>query len=83
MRYCSSIGVVAFSAALLVNLASATAHAETEYPDLRGQWTAIGGSVKFVPDKPQALGQEAPLTAEYQALFEAKSQGHGGRRPRN
>src|SRR5258708_13718114 len=71
MRYCSSVGVVAFAAALLVEIASATAHDETKYPDLRGQWTAIGGSVKYVPDKPRGLGQEAPLTPEYQALFEA------------
>lgn len=70
MRYRSSIGVIAFSAALLMALANAKAHDEKKYPDLRGQWTAVGGSVKFVPDKPRALGQEAPLTPEYQALFE-------------
>ena len=71
MRYCGSIGVVAFAAALLIEIASAGAHDEAKYPDLRGQWTAIGGSVKYVPDKPRGLGQEAPLTPEYQAIFEA------------
>jgi hypothetical protein len=50
MRYGSSIGVVAFSAALPMAIANATVHDETKYPDLRGQSTAIGGSVKFVPD---------------------------------
>ena len=71
MLYCSSIRVAAFSAALLMDIASATAHDETKYPDLRGQWTAVGGSVNYVPGKPRGLGQEAPLTPEYQAIFEA------------
>jgi hypothetical protein len=44
---------------------------ETKYPDLRGQWTAIGGSVKYVPDKLRGFGQDAPLTPGYQAIFEA------------
>lgn len=71
MLYCSSIRVAAFAAALLMDIASATAHDETKYPDLRGQWTAVGGSVNYVPGKPRGLGQEAPLTPEYQAIFEA------------
>jgi len=80
MRYRSRIGVVAFSAALLMGIASAAAHDETKYPDMRGQWTAVGGSVKYVPDKPRGLGQEAPLTPEYQAIFEAnlKDMAEGG-----
>jgi hypothetical protein len=80
MGYCSSIGVVTFSAALLVEIASATADDKPKYPDLRGQWTAIGGSVKYVPDKPRGLGQEASLTPEYQAIFEAnlKDMAEGG-----
>ena len=71
MLYCSSIRVAAFSAMLLMDIASATAHDETKYPDLRGQWTAVGGSVNYVPGKPRGRGQEAPLTPEYQAIFEA------------
>ena len=66
-----SIRVAAFSAALLMNIASATAYDETKYPDLMGQWTAVGGSVNYVPGKPRGLGQEAPLTPEYQAIFQA------------
>jgi hypothetical protein len=54
-----------------MKIGSAATHDETKYRDLRGQWTAIGGSVKYVPDKPRGLGQEAPLTPEYQAVFEA------------
>lgn len=63
-----------------MQVASAIAHDETRYPDLRGQWSAIGGSVKYVPDKPRGLGQEAPLTPEYQAIFEAnlKDMAEGG-----
>ena len=71
MLYRSAIKATALAATLLMSVAGAAAHDETKYPDLRGQWTAIGGSVKYVPDKPRGLGQEAPLTPEYQAIFEA------------
>jgi hypothetical protein len=71
MLYRSAIAAAALAATLLMNVAGAQALDDAKYPDLRGQWTAIGGSVKFVPDKPRGLGQEAPLTPEYQAIFEA------------
>jgi hypothetical protein len=71
MVYRNSIAAAALAAAVLATDTNASAHDETRYPDLRGQWTAIGGSVKYVPDKPRGLGQEAPLTPEYQAIFEA------------
>jgi hypothetical protein len=71
MLYRSAITATALAATLLMSVAGAAAHDESKYPDLRGQWTAIGGSVKYVPDKPRGLGQEAPLTPEYQAIFEA------------
>ena len=64
--------MIALSVALLVGVWSAKAHDETKYPDLRGQWTAVGGSVRWIPDKPRGLGQEAPLTPEYQRIFEDK-----------
>jgi hypothetical protein len=74
------IGGFAFSAALVITLASARAHDENKYPDLRGQWTAVGGSVKYVADKPRGFGQEAPLTPEYHAIMEAnlKDMAEGG-----
>jgi hypothetical protein len=83
MRYRDSIGiigVVAFLAALAMQTGSAAARDDSKYPDVRGQWTAIGGSVKYVPDKPRGLGQEAPYTPEYQAIFEAnlKDMAEGG-----
>jgi hypothetical protein len=67
------------AAALLLSVSSARALDE-KYPDLRGQWYAVGGSVKYVADKPRGLGQEAPLTPEYQAIFEAnlKDMAEGG-----
>ena len=63
-------GMIALSVAVLVGVCSAKGHDETKYPDLRGQWTAVGGSVRWIPDKPRGLGQEAPLTPEYQRIFE-------------
>jgi hypothetical protein len=72
MPYRSLRGGTACVATVLLLMLSgrATAQAQTTYPDVRGQWTAIGGSVKFVPDRPRGRGQEAPLTPEYQAIFE-------------
>src|SRR5438094_5670784 len=53
---------------------------EALYPDLKGQWRVVGGPMRFDPNKPWGPGQEAPLTPEYQAIFEAnlKAQAVGG-----
>jgi hypothetical protein len=56
---------------------------DTLYPDLASQWrnpTAGRGGNPWDPNKPMGLGQQAPLTAEYQAKFEAslKAQKEGG-----
>ena len=57
------------------------------YPDLRGQWTGVLRSVPGLPgqpsfdaSKPWGKGQQAPLTAEYEAILEAnlKAQAEGG-----
>src|SRR5262245_14255978 len=50
------------------------------YPDLKGQWRVVGGPMRFDPSKPWGPGQEAPLTPEYQAIFEVnlKAQAVGG-----
>src|SRR4051812_17980875 len=50
------------------------------YPDLKGQWRVVGGPMRFDPSKPWGPGQQAPLTPEYQAIFEAnlKDQAAGG-----
>jgi hypothetical protein len=48
------------------------------YPDLRGQWNGVLRSVPGLPgqpsfdaSKPWGKGQQAPLTAEYEAILEA------------
>jgi len=44
-------------------------------PDLKGPLIRLGPAgtfrTRFDPEKPPAAGQEAPLTPEYQAIFEA------------
>ncbi len=61
-----SVAVVALCAAV----ASAQALDESKYPDWTGQWR-LGPPTKWDPSKPPGRGQQAPLTAEYQAIFEA------------
>jgi hypothetical protein len=68
MRYSSSI--VSLAVALCMTIASAHAFDESKYPDWTGQWR-LGPPVKWDPTKPPGRGQQAPLTAEYQAIFEA------------
>jgi len=64
-----SIGSIALAATLMLAIAGAWAHDESKYPDWNGQWFRIGG-IQFDPSKPLGRGQQAPLTPEYQALFE-------------
>ena len=70
------IGATVLVAALLTTIGSAPAFDNFKYPDLKGQWhrTDAGGQrggLRSDPSKPPGRGQEAPLTAEYQAIFEA------------
>jgi hypothetical protein len=44
---------------------------ENKYPAMAGQWLRVGPLGVFDSTKPPARGQQAPLTAEYQARFEA------------
>ena len=72
----SSIRGVAFTLALLVAPAGAHAFDDAKYPNLRGQWTRVPvpgavGQPTYDPSKPWGRGQQAPLTPEYQAIFEA------------
>ena len=62
------LGVIA---ALLCVTSPALAWDDARYPDLSGQWRAIGGPGRFDISKPAGRGQQAPLTPEYQAIFEA------------
>jgi hypothetical protein len=74
MLYRSSTWVLALAAALAMAMAGAQAAGDMKYPDWKGKWTFIltpglaGQTVKFDPTKPWGLGQQAPLTAEYQKV---------------
>jgi hypothetical protein len=74
--------IIAMAAALPIMLASAAA-TEMQYPDWDSQWrnpTSGRGGNPWDTTKPMGLGQQAPLTAEYQAIFEesVKQQMKGG-----
>jgi len=49
-------------------------------PAFEGQWRSAAGGDAWDPRKPAGLAQQAPLTPEYQAIFEAslKDQAAGG-----
>jgi hypothetical protein len=67
----SSIGLTALGA-LLMSAAAAWAFDDAKYPDLKGAWhRSVLPTPRFDPTKPRGLAQQAPLTPEYQALFEA------------
>jgi hypothetical protein len=78
-----SIGGIALAAAFITMIGGAAAFDETKYPDLKGQWrraTNTGllaggaGGLRFDESKPPkptpTLGQEPPLTPEYQAIYD-------------
>jgi hypothetical protein len=61
----------------------ASTYDPSKYPDWSGprRWIAkVGGGNRYDPSKPTGRGQQAPLTPEYQAKFEAglKDQAQGG-----
>jgi hypothetical protein len=65
----SALGAVAL-AAVLVSSAAATAEEAKKYPDWEGLWNRGSSVGTWDPSKPGGLGQQAPLTPEYQAVFE-------------
>jgi hypothetical protein len=81
----SSIHAIACLAALWSSAAVSQIFDPAKYPDLKGQWTRaiVPGAVgqpPHDPSKPFGRGQQAPLIAEYQAVFEANlaAQAAGG-----
>src|SRR5579863_4763676 len=80
MQFRRSIGLAAFAVAIAMSIAGANAHDESKYPDWSGQWRRPPRvNNQWVPTLPR--GHEgAPLTPEYQAIFEAnlKDQDAGG-----
>src|SRR6266581_4635227 len=66
-------GVLGLIAAALIagSVAAQQPFEESKYPDIAGQWLRVGPLGVFDSTKPPARGQQAPLTPEYQARFEA------------
>src|SRR5204863_3050342 len=78
----SLIGALATLAALWFAIDAAAAFDDSKYPNLKGQWVRAripvpgGGQAPFDPTKPVGRGQQAPLTPEYQKIFEANPAEH-------
>ena len=64
-----SMGTVAFFAGLCV-VGTAQAYDDAKYPNFKGQWYRTQGT-QWDATKPPARGQQAPLTDEYKAVYEA------------
>ena len=80
MHHRSSIGLVAKAAVLLATLTAAHAFDESKYPGWRGPWQQLGGGrdSAWDPSKPPGAGQQAPLTPEYRAIYDASLQKEAG-----
>ena len=86
MLYPSSKAAIAMALCLAGTCAraeDASKYNPSKYPDWSGpmRWiAAVGGGNRYDPSKPAGRGQQAPLTPEYQAIFEAglKDQSEGG-----
>ena len=77
----SFIGAIVAAAALAVTSASAATFDDSKYPDWAGQWRRPRGiATQWDQTKPSGLGQQAPLTPEYQKRLEASmaDQADGG-----
>jgi hypothetical protein len=71
MRYRSLIGTVALAAGLAM-ASAAQAFDDAKYPDWKGLWfRSVLGAPRFDTSKPRGLPQQAPLTPEFQKLYEA------------
>jgi hypothetical protein len=70
MRKSITLWSLALAAALCITAAGAQAPDLGKYPDWKGKWQRKSAG-NFDPDKPPGLGQQAPLTPEYQKILEA------------
>jgi hypothetical protein len=79
MKYANLMSAVVLAASLSLINPGAYAYDETLYPDLSSQWIRIGAT-QWDPSKPPGLAQQAPLTAEYQQIYDASlaAQAAGG-----
>ena len=72
MHFSSTVIGFAATFAATALLTVAQAQDASKYPDWSGQWRRPANvAPSWDPTKPPGLGQEAPLTPEYQKLFEA------------
>jgi hypothetical protein len=69
MRRRCGLGAWVLAAAGLAVAAAGARADDTNYPDIAGTWMRPGAA-QWDPTKPAGLRQQAPLTAEYQAVFE-------------
>jgi hypothetical protein len=81
-----AIALAAFTALIMATVDGARAFDDTLYPNLKGQWirarppAGVRGQGPFDPDKSWGKGQGAPLTPEYEKIFETSlaDQAEGG-----
>jgi hypothetical protein len=62
----NTIHAVTLLGALCFTMAGASAWDNSKYPDFSGQWRSFGAQLRFY-----APNQKAPLTPEYQAIYDA------------
>jgi hypothetical protein len=68
----NAIAALTLGAVLSLPIAGAQAFDESKYPDFSGQWRRPPGiGIQWDQTKPLGRGQQAPLTPEYQKVFEA------------
>src|SRR5262249_62241752 len=65
------IHLIALTAALTLAASGALAFDDAQYPNWKGQWMRSTG-VQWDVTKPPGRRQQAPLTPEYQAVYEAR-----------
>jgi len=75
MFHRSAFAVLACTSILLATSSGVLAQ-EKRYPNWKGEWTTVvprlpGQQLRFDPSKPYAKAQQAPLTEEYQKIYEA------------
>ena len=72
MLFKQMIGSIALATALIAAPAAAQQALDAgKYPPFAGQWQRVGPLGVFDSTKPPGRGQQAPLTPEYQKIFEA------------
>jgi hypothetical protein len=72
MLFKSMIASIALAIAVIAGpVAAQQPFDQSKYPAFAGQWQRVGRLGAFDSTKPPGLGQQAPLTPEYQKIFEA------------